>query len=194
HRRPLLTDGDVNADHVAALLVDDGVERQRRLAGLPVADDQLALAAADGDHRVDGLNARLQGLFYRLPIDHAGREAFHGIELGGLNRTFTVDRFADRVDHAADHGFADRDRHDARRAAHLPPLEMVCVGPHAPCPPLTLSWFRGGARVFGRKLINPPRHDLFKTVNAGNAVAYRNPRAGLADIDNALVILNLLSQ
>src|SRR5207302_10534061 len=36
-------DGDVNADHVLALLVDDGVDRDRGLAGLAVADDQLAL-------------------------------------------------------------------------------------------------------------------------------------------------------
>ena len=28
----------------------------------PVADDQLALAAADGDHAVDGLDARVHGL------------------------------------------------------------------------------------------------------------------------------------
>ena len=33
--------------------------RDRGLAGLAVADDQLALAAADRDHRVDGLEAGL---------------------------------------------------------------------------------------------------------------------------------------
>jgi hypothetical protein len=51
-----------------ALLVDDRVERHGGLAGLTVADDQLALAAADGDHRVDGLEARLQGLVDRLAL------------------------------------------------------------------------------------------------------------------------------
>jgi hypothetical protein len=36
--------------------------RRRGLAGLAVADDQLALAAADRDHRVDRLDAGLQRL------------------------------------------------------------------------------------------------------------------------------------
>ena len=48
----LLPDGDVDADQVLALLVDDRVDGDGGLAGLAVADDQFALAAADGDHRV----------------------------------------------------------------------------------------------------------------------------------------------
>ena len=39
--------GDVYKRQVLALLVDDRVDGDRGLAGLPVADDQLALAAAD---------------------------------------------------------------------------------------------------------------------------------------------------
>ena len=54
----LLADGDIDADDVAALLVDDRVDANGGLAGLAVADDQLALAAADGNHRIDGLQAR----------------------------------------------------------------------------------------------------------------------------------------
>src|SRR5690242_11250045 len=42
--RPLLSDSDVNADHVAALLIDDGVENDGGFSGLAIADDQLALA------------------------------------------------------------------------------------------------------------------------------------------------------
>ena len=83
-RRALLADGDIDADHVAALLVDDGVESDGGLAGLAVADDQLALAAADGDHGVDGLDAGLQRLFHGLAVDHAGRQALDGIESVGL--------------------------------------------------------------------------------------------------------------
>jgi hypothetical protein len=77
-RRLLLPHRDVDADHllgvlrVAAarrLLVDDRVDAQRRLAGLTVADDQLALSAADRDHRVDGLDAGLQRLLDGLALD-----------------------------------------------------------------------------------------------------------------------------
>jgi hypothetical protein len=54
------------------LLVDDRVHRDGGLARLAVADDQLALAAADRDHRVDGLDAGLQRLLDRRPIGDAG--------------------------------------------------------------------------------------------------------------------------
>ena len=56
--RGLLADRDVHAEEVLALLVDDGVHRHRGLAGLAVADDQFALAAADRHHRIDRLEAR----------------------------------------------------------------------------------------------------------------------------------------
>ena len=57
--RELLADGDVDADEPLALLVDDRVDGDRGLARLAVADDQLALATADRDQGIDGLDARL---------------------------------------------------------------------------------------------------------------------------------------
>ena len=74
-RGALLADGDVDAVDLLfgspvaqfSLLVDDRVDRDRGLAGLAVADDQLALAAADRGHGVDGLDAGLQRL-----VDAAG--------------------------------------------------------------------------------------------------------------------------
>ena len=85
HGGALLPDRDVDANHVAALLIDDGVERDGGLAGLAVADDQLALAAADRNHGVDGLDAGLQRLLHRLAVDHAGRDALDGVELRWLS-------------------------------------------------------------------------------------------------------------
>ena len=61
-RRILLADGDVKALHAAVLLVDDRVDADRRFAGLAVANNQLALAAADRRHRVDRLDAGLERL------------------------------------------------------------------------------------------------------------------------------------
>ena len=61
HLGLLLANGDVDAEEVAALLVDDGIDGDGGLAGLAVANDQLALAAADGDHGVDGFDAGLDG-------------------------------------------------------------------------------------------------------------------------------------
>src|SRR5258708_2981702 len=73
----LLPNGDVDADEVLALLVDDGVEGQGGLAGLAVADDQLALAAADGDQRVNGFQAGLHRGIDRVARDDAGGDALH---------------------------------------------------------------------------------------------------------------------
>ena len=78
HGRFLLADGDVDADDVLFALIDDGVDGDGGLAGLAVADDQFALAAADGGHGVDGLEAGLQRLIDRLPARHAGSDRFDG--------------------------------------------------------------------------------------------------------------------
>ena len=78
HGRELLADGHVDADEALALLVDDRVDGDRRLARLAVTDDELALAAADGDERVDGLDARLHRRVDRLARDDARRHALHG--------------------------------------------------------------------------------------------------------------------
>ena len=53
HRRAFLADGDVDAVHglaavVEFLLVDDGVDGHRRLSGLAVTDDELTLASVIG--------------------------------------------------------------------------------------------------------------------------------------------------
>ena len=109
--RLLLADGDVDADDARALLVDDGVDRDRGLAGLAVADDELALAAADGDHGVDRLDAGLEGLLHRLAVDDAGGDPLDGVEAassgsGPCRRSGWPSAF----DHAAHQGLAHRDR------------------------------------------------------------------------------------
>ena len=80
----LLADGDVDADQVFAFLVDDGIDGDGGLAGLAVADDQFALAAPDGDHRIDGFDAGLDRGIHILAVDHAGGDAFDGAVIGEL--------------------------------------------------------------------------------------------------------------
>src|SRR5690554_936189 len=61
YSRTLLTDRDIDAIElvfliarfVDRLLVQDRIENDRRLPGLTVSDDQLALATADRDQRVN---------------------------------------------------------------------------------------------------------------------------------------------
>src|SRR5205823_11083191 len=104
--RTLLPDGDVNAVELFALLarcvdillVDEGVERDGGLAGLAVADDQLALAAADRDQSIERLEAGLHRLVHRFARDDARRFHFDAAALGGFDRTLAVDWIAERVD------------------------------------------------------------------------------------------------
>ena len=117
----LLADGDVDAvERLVVLelallgglvllgLGNDGVDRDGGLAGGAVADDQLALAAADRDHRVDRHDAGLHRHGNRLPLDDARRDLLHRIVRGGGDLALAVDRLAEGVDHAAEHAFADR--------------------------------------------------------------------------------------
>src|SRR6185312_6587213 len=113
--RALLPDGDVDAVELLALLarlvdvllVDEGVERHGGLAGLAVADDQLALAAADRDEGIEGLEAGLDRLVHRFARDDARRLDLDPAALGGLDRALTVDWVAQRVDDAAEQRLAD---------------------------------------------------------------------------------------
>src|SRR5579862_4403750 len=77
--RKLLPDRAVDADHVSAALIQYCVQNNRGLPGLTIADNQFALAAANGNHRIDGLDARLERLADRLAIDHARRQSLQWI-------------------------------------------------------------------------------------------------------------------
>src|SRR4030095_8322667 len=125
HGGTLLSDGDVDTDHIAALLIDDGVDGDGGLAGLAIADDQLTLAAADRNHAVDRFQTRLQRLFDRLARDNARRFELDTPALFGIDRSATIDRFAQGIDHAADKLFADRHFGDAPRA-----LDRVALFDH----------------------------------------------------------------
>ena len=105
--------------HVLALLIDDRVDRDRGLAGLTIADDQLALSAPDNQHRVDCLDAGLQRLLDGLAADDAGRLDFDTARLGRFDRTLVVDRLAECVDDAAEQAFADGNFGDSTGALDL---------------------------------------------------------------------------
>jgi hypothetical protein len=92
-----LADRDVDANHARIALVDDGVERHRGLAGFAVADDQLALAPADGDHAVDRLDTGLERLGHRLARGDAGRLEFQRAAQRRVDGALAVER-ADPAD------------------------------------------------------------------------------------------------
>src|SRR5262249_5123199 len=123
HRRALLADADIDAVELLALvargvdllLVQDGVDDHRGLAGLAVADDQLTLAAPYGDERVDGLKAGLHRLVHRLARDDTGSLHLDAGTLGSVDRPLAVDWLTKRIDHAAKQLLADRHFDDGAR-------------------------------------------------------------------------------
>ncbi len=88
-------------------LVDDRVDRDGRLTGGAVADDEFALAAADGNHGVHTHDAGLDRLAYRAAFDDAGRDFFNGV--GGVvrDRALAIDRASESIDDAAEEALSD---------------------------------------------------------------------------------------
>src|SRR5262249_19450008 len=113
--RSFLSDRDVDAIQldlfvrlrVERLLVENGVERDGRLAGLTITDDQFALAAADRDQRVDSLQARRHRFVHRLARNDAGRLHVNARSLFGLDRSFAIDWITECIDDAAEQPLAD---------------------------------------------------------------------------------------
>ena len=131
HGRALLADGDVDALHAQAALVDDGVDGHRGLAGLAVADEQFPLAPPDRRHGIDGLDAGLQWLFDRLAVDDPGGLHLQAAAEIGDDRALTVDGLAQGVDHPPEQGVAHRHRQDpAGRPDGLALLELVDLAEH----------------------------------------------------------------
>src|SRR5205085_3830659 len=83
-------------------------ERDRGLAGRTVANDQLALAAADRNHRVDGHDSSLDRLAHAFTFDDAGRDFFERVKCFTLDRSLVVERLAERINYATEQSFADR--------------------------------------------------------------------------------------
>src|SRR5262245_46580149 len=107
-------------------LIEDGVEDERRLAGLAVADDQLALAAADRDQSIDRLETGRHRLMHRLARDDPRRLDVDPPPLLRRDRSLAVDRIAERIDHPAEQLLADRHLDDG--AGPLDRVALLDVG------------------------------------------------------------------
>ena len=83
------------------------VDRNGSFTSCAIADDQLALAATDWNHRVDRHDAGLHRLIHAAALDHARCNFFQGIKCVGFDRAFVIERLAERVYHAAQQRLAD---------------------------------------------------------------------------------------
>ena len=191
NRRALLADGDVDADDVLALLVDDGVGRERRLTGLAVADDELALAAADRDHGVDGLDTGLKRNGDALALQDAGGRGLDGGEFLRLDGALAVNRLTQRVNDASDELVADGDGDDTAGAADGVALaDALFVTQHNDGNGVFLQVLRHAVHAAGelQQLVD---HTARQTCGLCDAVADQNDGAGLGLVDLCFIVFDL---
>ena len=118
-RRPL-ADRDIDANDVRPLLADDGIDRDRRLAGGAIADDELALSAAQRKQRIDHQHAGLDRLGHQRALNDRRRRAARSGETP-RPRSVGRDQAAGRADRRR--GRATRFRPGTRAAS---PVALTC--------------------------------------------------------------------
>jgi len=194
HRGALLADGHIDADDPGVLLVEDGVDGDGGLAGLTVADDQLALPSADRDHRVDRLDAGLQRLLHRLAVDDTRCDALQRTGPCGRDRTLAVQRLAQRADHPPDQRLADRHLDDAPGPLDGVPLhDLEELAEQHGADRFLLEVQRHAVDVV-RQLQELARHAVLQAVDAGDAVPGGDDRPFFRDVHARLEPFDLLLQ
>ncbi len=174
-------------------LGDDAVDRHRGLAGLAVADDQLALTSADRGHRVDRFDARLERLVDALSFDDPWGLELNGAEVFGLDGIAAVDGLAEGVHDAADEGFADGDAGDLLGAFDEIALADQCVAPEEGDADVILFQVEDHALDTLGEVEELSGHGPVEAVDACDAIADGEHRARLEDSDLLIVALDLLA-
>ena len=187
NRGSLLTDRNIDADHVFVFLVDDGVDGDSGLTGLAVANDKFALATSDRNHGVDSHDTGLHRLVNRLAADNARSLELDRAGAFGLDLALAVDRHTERVHDTAEQAFAGRNLHDAARSADL--IIFLDCGDVTEKNGADLILFEvlgqaeHGLTVGSDELEKLASHRVLQTVNTSDAVADLDDGTDLAGIN-----------
>mmetsp|Transcript_2295 Transcript_2295/g.6024 ORF Transcript_2295/g.6024 Transcript_2295/m.6024 type:complete len:482 (+) Transcript_2295:536-1981(+) len=174
----LLADRDVDAVEVRLLvwrrvdrlLVQDRVDGDGGLSRLPVPDDELTLAAANGDEAVHGLQARGHRLVHALARDDAGRLQLDAAPLLGGDGPLAVDGRSQGVHYPAEKGVADGHVHDGAGALDAVALhDGTIVAEHHYADVVRLQ-VQGHALQAARELDHLARLHPLQAVDTGDAV------------------------
>jgi hypothetical protein len=158
---------------------------------LAIADDQFALALADGDEGVDRANTGLQRLLHGLAFDHGRRGVFDRAIALGDDLAFAVDGVSERVDHAAEQRFADGHRRDATRPPDLLTFFDVGIGAEDDDADVVLFEVERDALQAVLKFDEFRLLDGFEAVHACDARADLDDRSDLIFVNFALKVLDL---
>ena len=107
-----LTDTNVNAIDALSFLVQDGIDSNGGFARLTVANDQLSLALAQRDDRIDGFDPCLEGGINGRAVDKTGGWEFNRAVMVHFNGAFAINRLTQGVDDPPQEFFANRDIHN----------------------------------------------------------------------------------
>ena len=198
HRGGLLAHGNVDADHIFALLVQNGIDGNSGLTGLTVADDQLALTTADRNHGVDGQDAGLHRLVNGLTMNNARSLELDRAGALGLDLALTVKRHAQRVHDTAEQSLAGRNLDQTtgglnrvvfldccdiaqQNGAHFILFEVLCH---------TVDNLAGRAGELQKFAC----HRIFQAINASDTVAHLDDGTRLAGFHTGVQRIELLAQ
>jgi hypothetical protein len=152
----------------------------------------VAMAATDGNHRVDGLEAGLQRLLDGLAADDARCFHLDAPAVLRLDGTLSVDGLPERVDDATHDGLADGNVGDAARALdHVTLLDARRIAEHGDADVVLLE-VQHQAEDVARELHELAGHRTFETVDTSDTVAAREHGAGLGDQSRSVEVLDLL--
>ena len=189
--RSLLSDCYIDADNILPFLIQDGIHSNRCLPRLTISDDQLPLSSSNRNHGINCLNPCLQRFLYRLPIQNAGCRRFHRPILPCVNRTGSVNWLTDCIYNPADHGFSNRDRHNASGSFNRLPLSdsRILAEQHSRNTGLLQILRHSVGSVL--KFQKLSGHTVHKAADSGNTIAHRKNCSGFTLDDRVLVILDL---
>src|SRR6185437_3287153 len=149
-----------HADQIVFRVVDDGVEHHCGFTSLTITDDQLALTTANRNHGVDCLDTSQHRFTDRLAVDDTRSKPLYRQKLIGRNRSFIVDRLAQRIYHTANHRVADRHTHDLAGAFDLVAFADLGVVAHQDCAHLVFVQVHRQSANTMRKFQHLAGHDL----------------------------------
>src|SRR5208337_861120 len=174
-----LADRAIDAQHILVALVQNGVDRDGRLAGLSVAEDQFALAAADRNERIDDDDAGLQRHGDEGAVHDRPGRSLDGQALAGGNRPFAVEWVAQWVDDAPDQTITHRHVHHTTGTLDLVAgMQMLAFAEENDADFVRVDVERDAVEIAG-KLHQLIKADAWKARDLGDAGGDARERAHL---------------
>ncbi len=190
----LLADCNIDADQVPTLLVNNCVEGDSTLPSGTITNNELALAAANGNHGINGLDTRLNRRINALAEGDTRRNPFYWSGFGSTNRTLPINRITKSINHAADEFIAHGYLNDAASGPHLIALfDVLIVAQHHRAYGLFLKVESKAHRPIG-ELKQLGIASITEAMGSSHAVAGLNNDTYVSCDRRSLKLLDLLSE